>query len=153
MPDICRAGVTENLFRVEGGDAIAKYDLSLGYSKEDGILKSTQQNRYHTQLNGNFLVSKNFEVYATVGLAYINGNYQEQGMNVRTNPLLAAYAQSPLLAPYQKVDNGEFTPIYSEYYYGISKNMDFAVSNPLAIVNNLDGYGNCCEYVCRFVKR
>ena len=59
-------------------------------------------------------------------------------MNVRTNPLLAAYAQSPLLAPYQKVDNGEFTPIYSEYYYGISKNMDFAVSNPLAIVNNLD---------------
>ena len=56
---IYRSGfVTENLFRVEGGDAIAKYDLSLGYSKEDGILKSTQQNRYHTQLNGNFLVSK-----------------------------------------------------------------------------------------------
>ena len=104
--EIYRRGfVTENLFRVEGGDAIAKYDLSLGYSKEDGILNSTQQNRYHTQLNGNFLVSKNFEVYATVGLAYINGNYQEQGMNMRTNPLLAAYAQSPLLAPYQKSDN------------------------------------------------
>ena len=45
--EIYRRGfVTENLFRVEGGDAIAKYDLSLGYSKEDGILKSTQQNRY-----------------------------------------------------------------------------------------------------------
>ena len=130
--------VTENLFRVEGGDAIAKYDLSLGYSKEEGILKSTQQNRFHTQLNGNFMVSKNFEVYATVGLAYINGNYQEQGMNVRTNPILTAYAQSPLLAPYQKADNGEFTPIYSQYYYGVSENMDFAVSNPVAIVNSLD---------------
>ena len=137
--EIYRRGfVTENLFRVEGGDAIAKYDLSLGYSKEDGILKSTQQNRYHTQLNGNFLVSKNFEVYATVGLAYINGNYQEQGMNMRTNPLLTAYAQSPLLAPYQKSDNGIFTPVYSTYYYGISENMAYAVSNPLAIVNTLD---------------
>ena len=110
----------------------------MGYSKEDGILKSTQQNRYHTQLNGNFLVSKNFEVYATVGLAYINGNYQEQGMNMRTNPLLTAYAQSPLLAPYQKSDNGIFTPVYSTYYYGISENMAYAVSNPLAIVNTLD---------------
>lgn len=137
--EIYRSGfVTENLFRVEGGDAIAKYDLSLGYSKEDGILKSTQQNRYHTQLNGNFLISKNFEVYATVGLAYINGNYQEQGMNTRTNPLLTAYAQSPLLAPYQKADNGVFTPVYSTYYYGISENMDYAVSNPAAIVNTLD---------------
>ncbi len=26
--------VTDNLFRVEGGDAIAKYDLSLGYALE-----------------------------------------------------------------------------------------------------------------------
>ncbi len=129
---------TENLFRIEGGDAIAKYDLSLGYSKEDGILKSTTQNRYHTQLNGSFQVNKNFEVYATIGLAYINGNYQEQGMNTRTNPILAAYAQSPLLAPYQKADNGEFTPVYSKYFYGISENMDFAVSNPLAIVNTVD---------------
>lgn len=85
--------VTDNLFRIEGGDNIAKYDLSLGYANEQGILKSTKQDRYHTQLNGNFLVSKNFEVYATIGLAYMNGHFQEQGMSRHTNPILAAYAQ------------------------------------------------------------
>lgn len=137
--EIYRNGfVTDNLFRVEGGDAIAKYDLSLGYALNQGLLKSTQQDRYHTQLNGNFTVSKKFEVYATIGLAYMNGKFQEQGMNVRTNPILAAYAQSPLLSPFQKTDAGDLTPLYSNYYYGICENMDFAVSNPLAIVGTLD---------------
>ena len=28
--------VTDNLFRIEGGDNIAKYDLSLGYANEQG---------------------------------------------------------------------------------------------------------------------
>lgn len=141
--EIYRTGfVTDNLFRVEGGDAIAKYDLSLGYALEDGILKNTKTNRYHTQLNGNVLVSKNFEIYATVGLAYLTGNYQEQGMVVRTNPILAAYAKSPLLTPYQRIrnENNELvnTPVYSDYYYGICRDMNFAVSNPAAIVHELD---------------
>lgn len=148
--EIYRKGfVTDNLFRVEGGDAIAKYDLSLGYSQEQGILKNTDQNRYHTQLNGNFLINKNLEVYATIGLAYLTGSYQEQGMSVRTNPIMAAYAQSPMLYPYQRTNNGDFTPLYSQYFYGypglwmngdnyVSYAMDAAVSNPLAIVNTLD---------------
>lgn len=129
---------TDNLVRVEGGDAIAKYDLSLGYSMQEGILKGTNQNRIHTQLNGNVAVSSNFEIYTTVGLAYLDGDYQEQGMDTRTNPVLAAYSRSPLLSPYQKNDDGSVTPIYSNYYYGICENMDFAVSNPLALVNTLD---------------
>ncbi len=147
--EIYRTGlVTDNLFRVEGGDAIAKYDLSLGYTMEDGILKSTKNSRYHTQLNGNILVSKNFEVHASVGLAYMTGHYQNQGMDLRTNPILASYARSPLLTPYQRIrnENNEFveTPVYSDYCYGIINKyyyydwMNFAVSNPAAIVHELD---------------
>lgn len=146
--------VTDHLFRVEGGDAIAKYDLSLGYSQEQGILKGTDSQLYHTQLNGNFIVNKNMEIYATVGLAYLNGSYQEQGMDVRTNPILAAYAQSPVLYPYQRVEQDGIyynTPLYSQYYFGAPSlwkqngdgdnyqdAMDAAVSNPLAIVNTVD---------------
>lgn len=137
--EIYRNGfVSDNLFRVEGGDAIAKYDLSLGYAQEEGILKGTDFDRYHTQLNGNFLVTEKFEINATVGLAYMNGSYQNQGMDVRTNPILAAYAKSPLLSPYEKTMEGDLTPIYSNYYYGICENMDFAVSNPTAIVHTVD---------------
>lgn len=130
--------VTDNLFRVEGGDAIAKYDLSLGYAMENGILEKTKSQRYHTQLNTNVLISKKIEMFVTAGLAYMSGNYQEQGMISQTNPILAAYAQSPLLSPYKKDDSGNTLATYSSYYYGNNQNTDFLTSNPLAIVNTLD---------------
>lgn len=130
--------VTDNLFRVEGGDAIAKYDLSLGYMLEDGLLKETSFQRYHTQLNTSVLVSKQVELFTTVGLAYMNGHYQEQGMVKQTNPLLTSYARSPELGPWKYDQHGSRLNEYGDYYYGVSENMDFAVSNPLAIVNTLD---------------
>ena len=137
--EIYRNGfVTDNLFRVEGGDAIAKYDLSLGYSNENGLYENTTLNRYHTQLNTNILVSQKVKIFATVGLAYLEGQLQEQGMNVGTNPILAAYAQSPVLSPYNKDRDGNVLSSYSSYNFGICTNDDFWVSNPVAIVNTLD---------------
>ena len=129
--------VTDHLFRVEGGDAIAKYDISLGYMKNEGTLLNTFSDRYHTQINTNVLVSKKVEIATTVGLAYLAGRYQEQGMNAATNPLLAAYKKSPLLSPYKMDLDGNLLDSYSSYYFGASTNMDFASSNPLALVNNL----------------
>jgi len=129
--------VTDHLFRVEGGDAIAKYDISLGYQQEGGTLKNTGTNRYHTQINSNVLVSKRFEIATTVGLAYLSGNYQEQGMRSATNPILAAYQKSPLLSPYKSDLDGNKLKTYSNYYFGTSTNMDFASSNPVAMVNTL----------------
>lgn len=132
--------VTDNLFRVEGGDEIAKYDLSLGYAKEDGLYSNTSLERYHTQLNGNVLVSKKVNIFATIGLAYLNGHQMEQGMNAKTNPVLAAYAQSPVLSPYSKDKQGNVLTKYAPYYFGICTDMNFAVSNPLAIVNTMDAH-------------
>lgn len=129
---------TDNTVRVEGGDEIAKYDLSLGYSKTDGILKNTTLSNYHTQLNTNILIGKKLELSATVGLAYITGNYQNQGIYIEYNPLLAAYARSPYLSPYERDIDGSDLSTFSNYYYGQSTNMDFAVSNPLAIINTLE---------------
>lgn len=130
--------VTDNLFRVEGGDAIAKYDLSLGYMRDNGTVLNTSSTRYHTQLNTNVLVSKAFEIATTVGLAYLAGDYQEQGMSPATNPLLAALGKAPILSPYKHDIHGNELDAFANYYYGASSNMDFASSNPLAIVNILN---------------
>ena len=90
---------TDHLFRVEGGDAIAKYDLSLGYSRDNGLMDNTSMERFHTQLNTNILVSQKVNIFANLGLAYLNGHFQEQGMSAATNPILAAYFRSPLIKP------------------------------------------------------
>lgn len=133
------------LFRVEGGDAIAKYDISLGYTGDQGVLDETKSDRFHAQINANVLVSKKWELNANVNLAYLNGRYQEQGYSLETNPLMAAYRRSPLLSPFQSSTipslDGTYGLInkHSSYYLGASKNTDFIVSNPVSIVNGVDG--------------
>jgi len=128
----------DHLFRVEGGDAIAKYDISLGYTNDQGLLKGTNSDRYNVQINTNVLVSKQFEIVASVGLAYLTGKYQPQGMSLENNPMLAAYRRAPILSPYNSDMNGNLLDTYSSYYFGANKGDDFIVSNPLAIVNTLN---------------
>ena len=131
---------TDHLFRVEGGDAIAKYDLSLGYSRDNGLMDNTSMERFHTQLNTNILVSQKVNIFANLGLAYLNGHFQEQGMSAATNPILAAYFRSPLLSPYDKDRDGNVLATYSSYRYGESRTTAYGVSNPLALINTLDAH-------------
>jgi len=124
------AVVTDNVLRVEGGDAVAKYDISLGYMSNGGVVDNTKQNRYQTQINTNVIISRKLEFVTTVGLTYMEGDVQEQGMLGATNPVLVAYNKSPLLSPYKKDANGNILDEYDVYRYG--------VSNPVAVVNTVN---------------
>lgn len=128
----------DHLFRVEGGDAIAKYDISFGYSREEGTLKGTNTDRYSAQINTNVLASKQFQINAIIGLSYLSGKYQNQGLTLETTPLMAAYRRSPLLSPYKSDMYGNLLDTYSSYYYGVIQNTDFIVSNPVSLVNNMN---------------
>lgn len=127
------------LFRVEGGDNIAKYNISLGYMGDNGTLKSTSSDRYNAQINASVLVSKKLEIRTAINMAYLNGKYQEQGLSQETNPLLAAYRRSPLLNPYKSDMYGNLINTYSSYWYGAIEDQNLIVSNPLALVNTLKG--------------
>ena len=128
---------TDHLVRIEGGDNIAKYDLSLGYTLDNGTLIGTDNQKYHAQLNGNILVNRKWSIFTTIGLAYMDGDFQEQGLNLSVNPLLAALAQSPVLSPYQKARDGNVLSSYSSYNFGKTTSSTFQVSNPVAIVNTM----------------
>ena len=136
------AMVTDNVLRVEGGDEVAKYNISFGYTREEGVLDNTNTNRYHTALNTNIMVAPEFEIFTSVNLAYINGNLNNVGMKEETNPILAAYHAMPNLHPYQKLsDGGIINGRYSKYNgWAVNPNPTHAydvVSNPLAIVNTV----------------
>ncbi|PTN09804.1 SusC/RagA family TonB-linked outer membrane protein [Mangrovibacterium marinum] len=121
--------VTDNVIRVNGGDAVAKYDLSLGYMGDGGVMDNTNINRYHTQIGAKMMITRKLEMDGIVRLAYLTGDMQEQGMLYATNPALAAYRQSPVLSPYKKMADNSLLNDYAEQHYG--------VSNPLALVNTL----------------
>ncbi len=122
--------VANNVLRVEGGDAVAKYDISLGYLTEGGVIDGTKRDRYNTQINTSINVNRKLELVASIGLAYMQASLQEQGMIPETNPVLVAYSKLPMLSPYKKDDNGAVLADYDVYRYG--------VSNPVAIINTLN---------------
>ncbi len=134
-----RSTSMDYLFRVEGGDNIAKYNISLGYLHDEGTLRNTNSDRYQAQINASVLVSKQFEIRANINTAYLKGQYQEQGINLATNPLLAAYRRAPLLSPYESDMYGNLISQYAGYRFGAIDNSDFYVSNPLSLVNTMNG--------------
>ncbi len=125
------------LFRVEGGDNIAKYNISLGYMGDNGTLRETFTDRYNAQINASVLVSKQFEIRANINMAYLKGQYQYQGLNMETNSMLAAYRRAPLLNPNQSDMYGNLISKFSSYRFGAIENSDFWVSNPVSMVNTL----------------
>lgn len=126
------------LFRVEGGDAIAKYNISLGYMGDNGTIRDTHSDRYNAQINASVLVSKQFEIQAAINAAYLNGKYQEQGLSYETNPLLAAYRRAPILSPFASDMYGNTISSLNSYHYGAIVDNNMRVSNPTAIVNSLN---------------
>lgn len=135
--EIFRNSSTKDLLlRVEGGDNIAKYNISLGYTGDQGALRNTNNDRYNAQINASVLVSRKFEILASINTAYMKGHFMEQGLSYEANPLLAAYRRSPLLSPYSTDIYGKLIANYSSYKYGAID--DYYVSNPLAVVNTVE---------------
>lgn len=137
------AFITDNVFRVEGGDAIAKYNMSFGYTSDGGVIGQTKSDRYHTLINTNIMVSRKVDIFTNVGLAYTTSKLLEQGMSKETNPILAASLAMPIISPFKKESNGNILNRYAYYNeWNVNANPTFPydnVSNPLAIVNTVLG--------------
>jgi TonB-linked SusC/RagA family outer membrane protein len=129
---------TDNVLKIKGGDAIAKYDLSIGYKNKKGQLKGTDFSKYYARINSDVNLSRNISLFSSISMAYVSNNVQEQGMLNETNPLLASLKKGPLFSPFEKDASNNLLPNYAVIRdldgNLIENNM---VSNPLAIVNSV----------------
>lgn len=123
------AFVTDNHLRVKGGDAVAKYDLSLGVLNQNGALDQTKNTRYSTRMNATVALGSKFDLNAAMGLTYATAKLQEQGISKETNPMLAAMYRAPVLSPYKKDPDNNLLPDYDAIGY-------FGVTNPVALLND-----------------
>ena len=144
MKEIQRKGfMTENIFRVEGGDEIAKYNISFGYTGNKGTLRGTKSNRYHTLISSDVMVSRKIDITANVGLAYVNSDLHNTGMRPEVNPILAAHRSMPQLNAFAKQTDGSVLGTYAKYDSWQVNPIPFTaynnVSNPLALVNTAEG--------------
>ncbi|MFV0506659.1 MAG: SusC/RagA family TonB-linked outer membrane protein [Bacteroidales bacterium] len=124
------AFVTSNSLRIEGGDAIALYDISLGLLNEGGVIDNTGRTRFNTQINARTNITRKLEFLTNIALAFTESGVQEQGMTMQANPLLVALNKQPILSPWAMDIDGKTLSTYDVYRYDLS--------NPMAIVNTVN---------------
>lgn len=116
--------------KVTGGDNIAKYALSLGYMKNEGVISTTGLTRYNTRFNADFNLSKRLTATANLSFSFNEQNLKDQGMAPKTNPLYLSLIKAPILPVYAVSDAGIESP-------DIADTDLFNVSNPQAVINNM----------------
>lgn len=133
------AFVTDNVLKIKGGDAIAKYDFSIGIKNKQGTVKESNASKYYARMNADVNLSKRVSLFSTISFGYTDSRVMEQGMVLETNPLLAAMRKGPLFSPYNKDDKNnllpDFATIRDEDGELIVNN---SVSNPLAVVHDVE---------------
>lgn len=126
------AFTTENILKVKGGDAIAKYALNAGFSKVNGMEDNTGQARYFARFNADVKMSQKLAMATYIGFNYYESSLFEQGMVPEINPMLAALRKPAVLGLYQVTATGKELGVWD-------KIRQFGVSNPAALVNELEG--------------
>jgi TonB-linked SusC/RagA family outer membrane protein len=116
--------------RISGGDDIALYTLSVGYTDHDGILKNTGFNRYNARFNSDINISPKFSLNAGVSFTMNNYELKEEGL-VNTSPIHQSLYKSPLLYPYMRAANGVVSPVLEDYD-------ELGVSNPLVVADKTE---------------
>ncbi|MFY9153399.1 MAG: SusC/RagA family TonB-linked outer membrane protein [Prolixibacteraceae bacterium] len=126
--------------KVKGGDAIARYGLSFGYTTSNGIVKTTGYDSYNLRFVSRLNIFRWLRMNAGVALNYSTSNMKESAKVHETNPILAALNKSPLLNPYQyDIDGNELT--------ALSEVDELGVSNPLAIIEKYSAKNSNYHFV------
>jgi TonB-linked SusC/RagA family outer membrane protein len=115
--------------KVTGGDNIAKYALSLGYLKNEGVIKSNDLSRYNMRFNADLNLSKRLTALANLSYTFNEQNLRDQGLAIKTNPLFLALTKSPILSVREVSSTGIESP-------DLAGRDTFNISNPLALINN-----------------
>lgn len=151
--DIYRTAFTQNYgVNVSGGDDVAMYNLSVGYTMGQSTLEYNDYSRLNVRFNTDINFSKNFSVR-------FDASFSDQGRSIRddgapegydegtpTAPSYLAYVKSPFLNP-MSYGRG----VFSKTHYDITdesyldealvsyNNYNYQLGNPLALNVYADG--------------
>lgn len=117
--------------KVSGGDDIAKYALSVGYLSNKGIIDNTDLKRYSARFNADFNLTTKLTAKTNIAFTSADQSLADQGLNLRTNPLLLGLTKSPFLPVMQVADDGTESPNLA----GVDV---FNMSNPVAVLENVN---------------
>ncbi len=146
---------------VEGGDDIAMYNFSFGYTTADSPLEGNNMERMNVRLNSDISLAENFDTRVDISFARVAHELLDDGMREDESKLpissigYLAKIKSPFLSPYRFSDLGEISTNYDgadSFAYapaqaaGVSRPNN-SLYNPMIILSNGAGaYKNEMEY-------
>ncbi|BDD08312.1 SusC/RagA family TonB-linked outer membrane protein [Fulvitalea axinellae] len=123
--------------QVQGGDAVATYTGTAGYTSSEGVVRDTEFERFDFGLNADMNLLRNLKLHPSVVFSRTTGNLMTESTSAASNPMLASMAKSPMMTAFGFSDLGVPLPHYDEVGA-------FGVSNPQSLLDNsvgeLEGY-------------
>lgn len=144
---VYRTAITQNYgINVEGGDNVANYNLSVGYTMAQSALKYNNMNRLSIRFNTDIKLSNQFIVRFDASFANQTRNIRDDGApagyeeGTPTSPAFLAYVKSPFLSPYtygRGVMSNSHIDIDDETYLNEALSQygsyNWRLANPLAL--------------------
>ena len=133
---------------VQGGDDVASYNLSVGYTDAKSTLKGNDFSRFDMRLNTDIEVIRNLNVRFDASFSDVKRDLRDIGVssNVEnttiTSPNFLAMVKSPFLSPFAYDVNGNVSNYLAEaddYLEGVITTADRSLGNPNSILDNGDG--------------
>ena len=159
---VYREAVTQNYkVNVEGGDEVAMYNFSFGYTLGNSPIKGNDFDRLNIRLNSDILLADNFDTridisYSRVGRELLDDGWREdQSAFPLTSPAALADVKSPFLSPYRYATTGELSAIIDvadDFAFDVTSAAGIAhpnnsLYNPLTILTKAsDPHKNELEY-------
>ncbi len=145
--------VYENAFsqnygiNVQGGDNVASYNLSVGYSLGNSTLKQNDYTRFNMRLNSDIEVLRNLSVRFDASYSDVDRELRDDGAplntltGVITSPGFLGLAKAPFLSPYafdKQGNESHYLADPDDYLEGLFQNRG-RLANPLGILEQGEG--------------
>ena len=149
---VYHTAMTQNYgINIEGGDDVANYNLSVGYSNAQSTLKMNDMDRLNIRFNTDIQLLQRLGVRFDASFSNITRNLRNDGApstydeGTPSSPAFLAYAKSPFLSPYS-YGRGKFSDSYYEtdpedYLNDALRdynNYNWRLGNPAAILQYSD---------------
>ncbi|MBQ0056368.1 MAG: SusC/RagA family TonB-linked outer membrane protein [Bacteroidales bacterium] len=150
---VYRTAFTQNYgINIEGGDDIAQYDLSVGYTMNEANLECNDMSRLNVRFNTDINLFDKVSVRFDASFSNTTRSLRNDGAptsydeGTPTAPSFLAYAKAPFISPYA-YGNGKLSSTYfdvtDESYLDEAlssyKNYNYRLGNPAAINVYADG--------------
>ena len=143
--EVYRAAMTQNYgVAIQGGDDVAQYNLSVGYTDAKSTLKKNDMQRFNIRFNTDILLNKWFSTQFDASYTNVTRDLRSDGLDSDFNmqalaaPGFLAYAKAPFLSPYDYSTDRTVTSFIADaddYMAEVLKSSG-SLANPTAILEN-----------------